>query len=475
MFVAVQAILTAAMSVRYLNPGIILALVASLAWSGPAMPEVPLKESSTEPQTTIQVGKQQASDTAIAERITAILTEIPSLRNVEVSVQSGVVRLSGSTTDVQAAQRAEKLVGRVDGVVTIENTIERDVSLDSQLTPALQESRAILDDVIALVPLLTLSILVFVSVTWTGSFLARRTGFWQHITPNTFIAELAATTLRIVFFILALVLALNLLGATALLSAVLGSAGVIGLAVGFAVRDTIENYIASIMLSLRQPFRPRDHVVINNNEGRVIRLTSRATILMSLDGNHLRIPNSEVFKATILNYSTNPERRFDFELGVDADDDPLAAIQTGLQAMRALDFVLGEPPPAGIIRHVGDSNIVIFYAGWINQREADFAKSRSFALAAVKNALENAGFGLPEPIYRLRFDPSTAGLLNRSEAGGEKPDRASTAPARQATVKIHGHTDSPDVTPDHHIDEKVEEERRISSEADLLNDAAPVE
>ena len=475
MLVVVQAILTPIMSTRHLNPGVVFAIIAGLVWCGPAMPETPLKESSAEPQTTIQVGKQQASDTAIVERITAILREIPSLQNVTVSVQAGVVRLSGSTTDLQAAQRAKTLVSRVDGVVTIENAIERDVSLDSQLTPALQESRALIDDAFALAPLLTLSFVVFVAVLWTGGFLARRSGFWQRITPNTFIAELAATTLRIVFFILALVLALNLLGATALLSAVLGSAGVIGLAVGFAVRDTIENYIASIMLSLRQPFRPNDHVVINNNEGRVIRLTSRATVLMSLDGNHLRIPNAEVFKATILNYTSNPERRFDFELGVDADDDPLAAIQTGLQAIRALDFVLEEPPPAGTIKHVGDSNIVIFYAGWINQREADFGKSRSFALAAVKNALEIAGFGLPEPIYRLRFDPSAAGLLNIQETAVDKPGQVSAAAARQTKANIHDGADLPDVAPDHHFDKKVEEERRVTREEDLLNDAAPAE
>src|SRR3546814_8338036 len=74
------------------------------------------------------------------------------------------------------------------------------------------------------------------------------------------------------------------------------------------------------MLSLRQPFRANDHVVIEGHEGRVVRLTSRATILMTLEGNHLRIPNSTVFKAVILNYTRNPERRFDFELGIRSEE-----------------------------------------------------------------------------------------------------------------------------------------------------------
>ncbi|GAB4196290.1 MAG: mechanosensitive ion channel family protein [Wenzhouxiangellaceae bacterium] len=422
-------------------------------------------------QSPIHAGSTQPDDELIAQRIADIFAQIPALDRVTVSVEAGVVILTGTTTDLAAAQRAEQLVGRVDGVVTIENSIDRDVSLDSQLTPALEESRALVDDVIALLPLIVLALTIFTLVVLLGVFLGRRTAFWQRITPNAFITELAATTVRVLFIIIALVLALNLLGATALLSAVLGSAGVIGLAVGFAVRDTIENYIASIMLSLRQPFRPKDHVLINNNEGRVIRLTSRATILMTLDGNHLRIPNSEVFKATILNYTTNPERRFDFALGVDAEDDPLAAIQTGLTALRQLEFVLAEPEPWGIIREVGDSNIVIVYAAWVNQRDADWAKSRSIAVATVKNALEEAGFGLPEPIYRLRFDGAAilpSGQASVTDIAGEEKTTtaAPTKPAGAAAM---------DVAPDHHIDQKVEEERQDAGEKDLLSDRAPVE
>jgi small-conductance mechanosensitive channel len=128
-------------------------------------------------------------------------------------------------------------------------------------------------------------------------------------------------------------------GATALIDTILGGAGVVGLAIGFEVRDSLENYISSIMLSLRQPFRANDHIVIGEHEGKVVRLTSRATVLMTLDGNHLRIPDSQLFKAVILNYTSNPERRFDFELGVGADDDPVVAMKIGLEALCQLPFV----------------------------------------------------------------------------------------------------------------------------------------
>jgi len=431
-----------------------------------------------EPQSTIQTNNKQNNDRAIAQRIKVIFKEIPSLHNVDVNVQAGVVQLSGTTIDSQAATRAVKLIARVDGVVTIENGIERDVSLAGQLTPVLEESLSIVDEWINILPLLGLAITVFFVVAFLGHFIAGRTRLWQRITPNIFIAELLATTLRVIFIILATVLALNLLGATALLTAVLGSAGVIGLAIGFAIRDTIENYIASIMLSLRQPFRPRDHVVINGQEGLVIRLTSRATILMTFDGNHLRIPNAVVFKSSILNYSSNPERRFEFELGIDADDDPLAAIETGIEALCTIESVLSEPAPNGVIDIVGDSNIVIKYMAWINQQNSDFGKSRSLALAKVKNALETAGFGLPEPIYRLRFDNAQTKLTEHTIEANPVQNPTSSLNRENnkiTTSKPVDKVDEMDVSPDYHIDNKLNEERQLASETDLLTTTGPIE
>ena len=104
---------------------------------------------------------------------------------------------------------------------------------------------------------------------------------------------------------------------------------------------------------------PEQLVVIDDHEGKVIRLTSRSTILMTLDGNHLRIPNTIVFKAVILNYTRNPERRFEFDLGVDAADDPVAAMQLGLDRLKSMPFVqqqthwINESKHVGLTRHKG--------------------------------------------------------------------------------------------------------------------------
>ncbi|RWX48530.1 Mechanosensitive ion channel, partial [Candidatus Electrothrix marina] len=252
--------------------------------------------------------------------------------------------------------------------------------------------------------------------------------------------------------------------------------------VGFAVKDTIENYIASIMLSLRQPFRPRDFVSIDSHEGVVIRLTSRATILMTTDGNHLRIPNAVVFKAIILNYTTNPERRFDFTLGIGVNDDPVAATEAGVEAIASLPFILDSPPPGSFVEMMGDSNIVIRFMGWINQKETDFLKARSYAMQKAREVLAEQGFSLPVPSYNLRFDDGVLPFQTLKSKPETEADKKQPGP-REHVISVEDVEDvehvedieEMDVSPEQHLQEKVEDERQATQEEDLLDEDSPKE
>jgi small-conductance mechanosensitive channel len=187
---------------------------------------------------------------------------------------------------------------------------------------------------------------------------------------------------------------------------------------------------------------------------------------MTLDGNHLRIPNSTVFKAVILNYTRNPERRFQFDLGVDANDDPVAGMEVGLAAVEALEFVLDTPKASAIISEVGDSNIVLRFFAWVDQEKTDFMKGRSLAIQAAKTALETAGFALPEPIYRLRFDEKMPQPLAEAARRERQPPGK-----RSAAVE----STSRDIAPDAHVEQLVEEERAGSAAEDLLDAHRPIE
>lgn len=428
---------------------------------------------------TISAASNASTDEAIQGRIEAIYSQIKELDGIEVRVREGVVSLSGIASNDAHASQAIDLAGRLAGVVTVQDNVERTLDLEDNLAPIIDRLAATTSRWSRALPLFLVSVAVFFAISYSGHRLASWSTMWQRLAPNAFLGELLAQTFRVVAIAIALIVALNLFGATTLTGAILGGAGVLGIAVGFAVRDSLENYIASIMLSVRQPFRANDHVLINEHEGKVARLTSRATVLLTLDGNHLRIPNSTVFKASILNFTRNSERRFDFELGVDAEDDPMAALKAGIDAIGSLEFVLSEPGPAGHIVAVGDSNIVLSFRAWVDQQQTDFLKARSLAIRSAKGVLETSGFTLPEPIYRLRLDtPMSAEVLGKIQPQPVSPVSPSVnrqSHPNETAVDSDSREHAMDVRPARYLDDKVNEERASDAEQDLLDASKPTE
>jgi small-conductance mechanosensitive channel len=203
--------------------------------------------------------------------------------------------------------------------------------------------------------------------------------------------------------IFGIVIALDIMNATALLSTILGAAGIIGLALGFAVRDTVENFIASVMLSFRQPFRPNDTVEINGDVGKVIRLTSRATILLSFDGNHIRIPNATVFKSRIINYTQNNERRFMFTVTVDRDADLQTTRDLVADTVQTLPFVLSEPAAQTWIEALNPAGVELVITGWVDQNETSIVRAKGEALRQVKLAIQKAGIVIPDATQAIQI------------------------------------------------------------------------
>lgn len=414
----------------------------------------------TQPEGVISVDDTAADDLRIATRLREIFAELEGYEAVKVTVRAGIVTLAGEVPEAEALARLEQLVARVEGVVAIENNVRQSADIAERLSPAVERLLDRLRQIADYAPLLLVAALAGAVVAGFGYWIARLKRFWERVAPNPFIADVLRQIVRLVFSLAAVVVALDILGATALLGTFLGAAGIIGLALGFAVKDPIENFIASVMLSLRQPFRPNDLVEIEGDTGRVIRLTSRATILLSLDGNHIRIPNSTVFKSRIVNFTQNAERRFLFTLGVDAAADLARVRDIGVEALSGLPFVLEVPGPGGWVERVGDSNVEITFTGWVDQTKTDFALARSEAIRVVKTAIEASGYALPEPIYRVILE----GQPGAPAPTAAPPRRKKAPPAETALDTSHDTT----------LDEIVHEERREAAD-DLLSPEAPKE
>ena len=305
---------------------------------------------------------------------------------------------------------------------------------------------------LAAAPLLLVAIAIVLLSVWLGRVAANRMQWLRRFrSSNPYMDGLARGIVRSLIMLAGILLALDLLGATSLVGAVLGSAGVIGLVLGFAFKDIVENYIAGILLSLRRPFSPGDHVQIENREGKVVALTSRSTILMTLDGNQLRLPNALVFKAVILNYSHNPRRRFDFSITIDAGESIRQSQTLGIAEIGKVEGVLADPKPSWLVHEYTPAGIVLRFFGWIDQHHSDLGKVRSEAIRVVKGAFAKAGIEAPR---------STSHVILSREPGETDVGKPEPGPAHA------------DTSVNRDIDQQLAAAQR-ASDADNLLDGAP--
>lgn len=389
-----------------------------------------LSEAEDEtPTRSIAPTSSDSEDRALKKRLSEIYAQVEGLEGVTIEVHAGVVQISGEVFSDAARDQALRIANQLQGVAEVQDEIVESRDLEGRLRPVLSDLRERFLDFLASAPLFGVAILLFALFVLAGRLASYWDTPYRRITRNPFARNVARQVVYAFFFFLGLVSALNILDATAVVAAIAGAAGLAGLAISFAFHDLVENYIASVLLSLRQPFQANDHVIIDDQEGRVMRLTSRATILMTLDGNHLRIPNANVYKGTILNFSTNPERRFGFDIVVADNQELASALSLGIEALETMPGILTKPSPNGWVQQFGEGGVVLRFSAWIDQRETDWFKARGEAMRVLDDAFDGAGVKRPETNINVRSQPQVAearpeGFSASDTPSGEPPSEA---------------------------------------------------
>ncbi len=188
-------------------------------------------------------------------------------------------------------------------------------------------------------------------------------------------------------FLLGIYFVLQVAGLTRLAVTVLGGTGLLGIVVGFAFRDIAENFLASMLLSIRNPFRTGELIEVDGNVGVVMNLNVRSTVLRTLDGNYVQIPNALVYKSTIKNYSSSENRRADFAVGIGYDSPTTKAQTLIANVLKRHPAVLENPEPLVLVEELGEAtvNLRIYY--WFASAVYSPAKINSALLRLSKDAL----------------------------------------------------------------------------------------
>ena len=184
--------------------------------------------------------------------------------------------------------------------------------------------------------------------------------------------------------------------------------GISGVAIGFAFRDILQNFLAGILILLTEPFHIDDQIVFKDFEGTVENIQTRATTIRTYDGRRIVIPNSELFTNSLTVNTAFDNRRLQYDIGIGYGDDIDRAKQVILEAIASVDCVLREPSPDVLVVALAESTVNIRARWWVSPpRRGDALETQDKVLTAIKKKLTASGIDLPFPTQQILFHDQT--------------------------------------------------------------------
>ncbi len=168
-----------------------------------------------------------------------------------------------------------------------------------------------------------------------------------------------------------------------------------GLAIGMALKDTLSNFSAGVMLILFKPFQNGDFIEAGGVTGVVEKISVFSTIMRTGDNKEIIVPNSGIYGGTITNYSAKETRRVDMVFGIGYDDNIKQAKQLIEQILNADERVLKDPAPTIAVGELADSSVNINVRPWV--KSADYWGVYADTLENVKEIFDANGISIPYP------------------------------------------------------------------------------
>lgn len=204
--------------------------------------------------------------------------------------------------------------------------------------------------------------------------------------------------------------------------------GVGGIAVGFAFKDIFQNFLAGILILVTRPFRVGDQIVVDDFEGTVEEIQTRATLLKTYDGRRVVIPNSCLFVNTITVNTAFPTRRVQHQIGIGYGDDIGKAKEIILQTLKDVEGVLPDPEADVIVTDLADYSVILRARWWSDSRKVDELVARDRVLTEIKKRFQEAGIDLPYPTRQILLHDQT------EETDGDRSRQREGWPAGKGNV-----------------------------------------
>jgi len=264
------------------------------------------------------------------------------------------------------------------------------------------------NDFVASVPKIILAILLIVVGFLLANVISRL--FKKTIllkTQDPLMINFLSKTVKLGVLISVIMLALNVAGLGGVAAGMLTAAGASAVIIGFAFKDVGENFISGIILSFNRPFDVNDTVMVDNIFGKIKSLEFRYTKLKTFDGRDVYIPNSDIIKKAVYNYTEDGYFRLDFMVGIDYDDDIEFAKKVILGTVRQTEGVYEDEDHESfvVVDSLGVSTVNLKILFWTKTKEyrKQALEVKSSVVKNVKQVIIENGLNMPADITEIKL------------------------------------------------------------------------
>ncbi len=256
-----------------------------------------------------------------------------------------------------------------------------------------------LDGFIRNVPNIVLGIILFIAMIYVGRWAGRLVKKQMSKRGRDNFGEILGGFLKYTIVIVGLMLALTVISPNLKPADLIAGLGVSSVAIGFAFKDILQNWLAGILILLRQPFKIGDQIVVNGYEGTVDRIETRATVITTYDGQDVVIPNGDIYTNAVQVKTAHELIRSQYDLGLGYDQDRDKAMKILRETIKGIEGVNQEKPIDILAWDQSDSWLTIRMRWWTKSERANVVKVFSKVILETQNAMDKANIDLPFPTH----------------------------------------------------------------------------
>ena len=248
-----------------------------------------------------------------------------------------------------------------------------------------------------LMPKIIMALLVLLVAVWIGRKLGKTVIMvFSRTSLSGIHKSFFLNTITLLFVILGLIIALNILGLEKVAASLLAGGGITAVVLGFAFREIGENFLAGFFLAFSRPFNIGDTIQSGDFIGVVKSIELRNTHIRTSDGRDIFIPSSQIFNQPLINYTKDGLRRPSFVVGIDYGDDAIKAVRLLLEVTKNVEGVLQKPPPGVYISELTAQYVQLEIFFWLDvfKKGVDFLKIKSEVMDNCRKTLLDNDFTL---------------------------------------------------------------------------------